>query len=549
MRWFWMWLLTISLMANPLEAELLAQLKKTGETEFSAVELALIASGAETPETLKAYVAKYQEFLDQIGAQAKEGNSVKKQAKNLHVALFKVLGKHDESNASLMDLLDDKVYSSVTATFVFTDLANQAGVKATSVETPLHAYTLIVDGDKEMPVENTGKSGFNMKHMKTTFPNFILDEEIVLEDEKEFVNLDYAFEHTIDTQHKISRKQLAAALFLKKAKFLGADQAEAIAQAVSLHTALAPESIFGKGYYDGHFFTLMHACLKDQKPLQGLEIGIPVAKRFPEVENFCGLLFNLGMLYFQNCDAKGDYADAIAMGEKIRPFLGPHREKFTQPMSMLYFNEAVGCFQKGDYEKAIELAEKVEQPHDINALNTLKGEAHAAWLDQMDKKGAFPQALALAAENLADEKGVNNYLIVLNHYHESLMNKGDFETCFKTLEEAPEQIRNSEVAENLRYNIYVAWLQHFERRDFDSTIPIYETLFADEGLNLKPEERESFEKNFAAMLAMRVQHLINEAQYDEAREKLDAAKKRFPKDENLKSIEENLTAILKRLNQ
>ena len=107
MRLFFVLILTGTLFANPLQQKMIDQVNETGDTEYSALQIALIASGVEEQENLAKYEKKYSDLLAQIAESAKKGNSVKKNAKNLHAAMFKKLGAHDESNGSLVALLDD----------------------------------------------------------------------------------------------------------------------------------------------------------------------------------------------------------------------------------------------------------------------------------------------------------------------------------------------------------------------------------------------------------------------------------------------------------
>ena len=111
-----------------LTDKLYAELSERGQTTFSDLEIALIASGVDSAESLDTYKGKYQALLDKLSLSDKQQRQKgKKKARTLHKMLFEALVKED-GEANLATLLDNGSYNTLSASYVFAALARRDGV-------------------------------------------------------------------------------------------------------------------------------------------------------------------------------------------------------------------------------------------------------------------------------------------------------------------------------------------------------------------------------------------------------------------------------------
>ncbi len=170
------------------EAKMLAE-AATGKLEtFTLTEAALIASGAVEPAKRKEYCEK----LDSIEADARKAlegiDNIKakgdKLLQFLHAGPMK--NGYESEQTDLTVVLDTGKFNCVSSAVLYNLLAQRLGLEVKAYSIPAsttgmgHAFSVLCDGDKRIPVETTNAKGFNVsENMKRTNKHEIGDLALI----------------------------------------------------------------------------------------------------------------------------------------------------------------------------------------------------------------------------------------------------------------------------------------------------------------------------------------------------------------------------------
>ncbi len=109
----------------------------TGKTDFSPLEVVLIAEGVNERQALAGYMQKYERLLEGMALSDKlAGQSDKKKVKSLLKNLFATLKGEAGESAGIRALVDEGRYSELSATLVFYDLAARNGINPSETGAP-----------------------------------------------------------------------------------------------------------------------------------------------------------------------------------------------------------------------------------------------------------------------------------------------------------------------------------------------------------------------------------------------------------------------------
>jgi len=591
-------LLGILAIGTDLQQALLDELSGDADTDRSGFQIVAIAANDVSSAQLADLENRYRELVDSILSDVKiRPKKPEKTAKQLHEKMFETLIHHDESNLSLYDLVEEKFYSSFTASYLMRDLAAKAGIDVSIGLSPAHAFC-VIRGQGDIVVECSRPDGFDVSYdFYKDLGRDLIKYEICTPDDLRYLDVQKTFD-SFYSRRGVTDRELASAMVLQVAfrnEFVKPDE---LTRALFLSHRLAPNSRFGEDYLDRKLYGRMYESYQDlqsdaspgpQRHEQVnllAELAASAATRFPENRDIPGLLFNTAIMRFQAMDIEKQYASALDYAARIKPLMSAFDDKIDAAISTLHFNYAIDLFNHGDFRKSIEQADLVEIGRDSAEFIHLMTNAYAqrgdqliddgdqvgaaemiAKLETMDKdkaaqlrvkldhkrlealhnSGDYATALEIATENLDTRGGVNNYLVVLTRHVEHLIAEQRLADAAEVLERVPDELRSEQAFADLKFNRYVAAINAYPKEDYKQTLPLYEQVLSDPELVISAEERAGFEENHAVSLALEVQSLMQSEAFELAGSKLERALERYPESKHLQALFEQWQSLQQRL--
>ncbi len=134
--------------------------------EADLTDAALIASGFETPSTLRSARARFESIASPLVEQLRAIPGERERAKKLLEALHQkggLLGEYDARATTLSEILDRRRYNCVSASVVYNLLAERLEIEPFAQLLPTHARTVLRFGAQQKPliVETTSADGFD----------------------------------------------------------------------------------------------------------------------------------------------------------------------------------------------------------------------------------------------------------------------------------------------------------------------------------------------------------------------------------------------------
>jgi len=489
--------------ANPLKDQLIRELSETGQTNFTDLEIALIASGVAEPDALQAYIEKYKALTERLKLNDKQLKlNPKKKARTIYKLVFSNLKREDPSISGILSILDNGSYSPLSATWLYVAASQDAGLDPSAYST-----------------------------MKERLDPYFLDG------------------------NPTSLKDIAASFLTVQAAVADENHLKEAGQSLKLSTLLSPQSTHGKGFSD---VTLYNMALKQFNanafvPAAWLALG--ATQRYPDVKEFQGLCYNIGIKIFQGTLTEGNWEEAIELGNLLAPHTGKYQEGFRKTLGTVYFNNAVNLYNAGNYKAALASLEHASPQQDgytdlvtgslSRLIETAVGEGDSETIDtllprleeidperannvktrlsqlklqDLDAAGQLEEALELAAGDLGSELGRNNYLSVLTRYSQSKRQES-LDAALTLLDGVPAVLKEQEALKTLRFNAYATWLNKYEDKQYDQVIPIFKRLFSDTKVSLTAEDKKVFRESYGNALYIEIQKLIEDRHFHKADEK------------------------------
>ena len=136
--------------ANDLLTDMNQELTQTGQTRFSDIQIALIASGIDSQTKLDAMTEKYEGIMAKLGLNEKQAKAKpKRKARTLHRKLFSWLKKENPDGTGVIATIDDGVYNHLSSTFFYMDLCQRndvSAVDAGSIQDRVNPYFFTESG-------------------------------------------------------------------------------------------------------------------------------------------------------------------------------------------------------------------------------------------------------------------------------------------------------------------------------------------------------------------------------------------------------------------
>ena len=131
--------------------------------QYTLIEAALIASGADNPEELDRYRRKYEIWREAAKAACLSGDSPRHRAEALFEFMHREIlpGGYDSGATELTGLLDTGRFNCASATVLFNALAADCGLDARAIELPRHAFSEIISAGDPLPIETTCPTWFH----------------------------------------------------------------------------------------------------------------------------------------------------------------------------------------------------------------------------------------------------------------------------------------------------------------------------------------------------------------------------------------------------
>lgn len=603
--------LSIGLLAQDARQTLLSQLTESGLTHMQPVEIALIAGGVSESD-LPQRVSEYETMIRALTANVDADKPAKKVAKQLFGDLFRQLKSHDEGSFALTELMDTQTYSTLTATFVFYDAAQRLGLNVQVVETPIHFFAILKDDKRDVFIEFFDRTSYDKRYSDyQSYARDLLTAGITDEQGLANIEIQDRFDLIRSQRRGITARELAADFFIKAASqkgFSGADQGVID---LEISNKLGPESWFGAGNLDREIHGKIHELYQAKETDKGLDLAIAGAQRFPQYQDFEPFLFNFAVLRIQALDQAKDYTAAFAVASRVASLLeGEAASQFGEVFPTLNHNYAVHLSQSKQYREALESAatalnqytslraELANRPgadakmddvdKSINAITDMIPRVQYAWTQELLKEGDhskanqilaelektapemanqiktnldqqalqdlyeagdYAEAMVIAAKRLTDPNGLQNYLATYNRYVSELIRQAEFERAFAVIDEAPSEVQDHTISNDLRYNAYIAWLNQVKDQAESKQLPIYAQMFADMKINFTADERAALISNHVAVFASRVEKSIASGAYDRADKQLAEAEQTYPKEPSLLALRQKIRTIQERLSE
>ena len=330
--------------ADTSSQNLARELRETGLTAYSDLEVALIAGGVEGADALAAQVTAYEAMMEKMaltGSKAKM--NAKKKPKVIHKKLFTWLRKAEPTSTAIDQLVAKRIYSPLTATYIYVDLSRRSGLKAADygqMQENLDPSLLALEGDDVL-------------------------------------------------------RRIASALFAARAVELPENETSQARKLLDISRLLAPENPHGKGFIDVRLYNRVLKLYNADQLEAACELAVGAAARFPEMEAFEGLCYNIGIKLFQTTAQNKEYQRILPLGEQLQPFTGQYKDGYAKTVATVYYNHAVELFNNGKFDLALAELEKADtdQPSYQQVLvGSLLGqiEAHI----EADKPDAIPALMA-----------------------------------------------------------------------------------------------------------------------------------------------------------
>lgn len=507
----------------------------TGQSDYSPVEVALLAEGLTTGEALEAYMQKYESLLVGMSLTAKQaGRSGKKRAKSLLKKLFGQLKSPGADFAGVRMLVDEGHYSDLSATLVFFDLAARHEIDLT-----------------DFAQAPEGLDPFFFSAAPATLVDVVAANLIA-----------GALHETGDPQ--TSRTMLR------------------------ISKALSPTSTYGTGTLDVRLYKQTYEHYQSESWETAALLASGAAARYPDLKEFQALCYNIGIRIFGVAGKGIEREPAMALGEMLAPFTGEFRNEFRGALATTAYNFAVDLYNRGSLEAALTALDQISDPPDpaanrqlalncierllesfrdsnqpdriepllvrMQGLDAERATRLRARLGQLELKavaesGDLEQAMRLALQDLDSEIGRNNYLSVLSQFNHTLRREKRYEHALAVLDETPDRLERREALQNLRFNTYVAWIKHFPDEDYTHLIPLYRRILADSKLELSSQDKNVYRENYGLVLYREIETLIAERRFDEANNKSKQALRLLPDHAALKRQRTLVDQIMERIRQ
>lgn len=467
-----------------------------GSTSFSSLEIALIASGMEDPEGLPEASAQLERFLEKLvpSEKQKEQSAAKQQRiilKNLGKAL-----KKQVLAATLQDGMTLGEYNPITASFYFDQALTKAGLK--------------------------GEAWPEEAEPAVTF---------------------------FGSTPAQSTQQVLSSLLIQHAERLIELQPEKAALCLQISLLLQAEAPFEAENLAREWYNHSYRLYERKALLEGARVITASARRFPALQEFQALCFNFGILLIQ--DKELGFAQKKSLVEGLIPLAGENGATLADTYEALKFNQAITYYEAAQFVDAWELGSTIERAPDANALKSLKssilenlieevasdGEPVDALLKQLAdldserhqriatrlkqiavksqyEQGNLDEALELASKQIDAENGRDNYIAVLQKITENLNAAQRFEEALKRLAATPKTHADPEQVANLRYNTYLAWLNH--PKDPLTQFSIYKQVLTDQTLSLSSRERASLQEGMGNAYYLQIEKLIADREFAKA---------------------------------
>lgn len=510
-----------------LSQNLLKQLE-AGDTQFRAVEMALIAGGSDTQADLTAQMAKLEPFLARLTLSDKQkSQSADKQAKALVKALGKAL-KKQEKTATIQDGLEKGSYNPTTASF-FLD----------------HAF------------EKAGLSG-------NTWPK------------KAAPAADFFKDRAEKRSHAI-----LASLWAQRAETLLKSDPTQAARCLQISRLLDARPLFEADRLEREWYNHTYKLYQDKSLIPGSELAYASATRFPKLEQFKAVCYNFGILLAQ--DKSIDFAQKAPLIRNLIPLTGEHQDTLDGTYQALGFNRAVTFYQEGDFEKAWDMAQTITKSPDAGALKNLKGASLEGVIESKVKagkdvsadlqtlkgidgerwqlletrlkqlavknqfeKGNLNEALALAEQQLDTDQGKQNYLAVLQKLVSQMVDGKQYEAVLKKLAGISADKASPQDLAGYKFNTYVAWLNDIQNPK--DQFPVYASLFADKSLNLSDQERSAMMDGWGNAYYQTIEKMIADRDFKGAQTLSGKALKTVPNHKALLKQKDLIKTIMARTN-
>ena len=533
MRFLAFFLISNLLVAGDLQTQLLENLEKTGEPQYSNLEIAFIASGATDSQELESLKTAYEQLLADLKLPEKLAKqSSKKKVKQIQKALFNRFKKEGGASATFIDLVKSERRSKLTATYFFLDLAKQEG---------------LANGDLATKSENLE-------------PAFLGESPSI-------------------------PREIISAFLVEQAATFSVERATGIRKALKLSERLAPKSTYGTDRLDRTFYNIAIKAYQDKAYMKSATIAAGASLRFPNLKELNNVCFNSGLQLFKSVGTQKNYEEVLELGHALSPFTGENQSQFEAMISTTRYNYGVGLYNAKNYEQAyVQFEKAIHYTGDnrrrllISSLSLTIGDMAQAGraeeaqallekleeldpeeaelarrrlaqlqLKVVDNSGDFKAALKLASKDVVSEIGRKNYLSVLTRYIQSLRTAGKLKEAFSALDQVHDTVKNDTILNDLRYNTYIIWLDRFDEKNYAEQLPIFKALFNDKKLTLQPEDESTLRENYGNALYREIEYLIGEQHFKEADQKSRVALKIAPKHDGLLQQRHLIDRILKRI--
>jgi len=532
------WLLAIIgvsfLWAGPLDDQLLQELRNQDSLSFDDTQMAFIASGAQTLDELADYVTRYTTLVEELSLPERYSQRpTKKKLKEIHRLLTGFLESPDKDNYSLIDLIERRTYSPLTATFLYIDILPSAD---------LH------------PEDYRASNGLFDSH-------FLSGREPW-------------------------RRELVASLFLMRAIQYGKTQVQFAAQSLHLSHLIAPGSQYGANRLDLKLYNYAYDLFQTQEYINASYLAAAAAQVFPKRTEFHALCVNLGIKVCDGAAAAGNTEDIFELANSLLPHTGPHRVQLEERLSRLRFEHAESLFNSQDYEAAINQCETIDSPHDAAAFGDLAIRALEAQIHRLAKanrmtdaepffakleardlsrasqlraslqvgqlqeilaSGKMPEALAEASQNVSASEGKDHYLSLLSFYVKTRWDLGQYGEATTVLGQAPATVRGESLVQSLRSETYTNWVGSLAEDDVPNRKRVFRRILSDRSLNLPNEKRREFETQYGHILHEEIKLLIWDDKFAEADQKSNEAMAILPNHQELSDQRQLLDTIMQRV--
>lgn len=534
MRWLWAILGVSVLWAGPLDEQLLREFERQTPPSFSDIEMAFIASGAQTIEEVRDYVTRYEALVAELKLPDRlSQRPAKKKLKELDQSLWRYLENPDSDDYSLIDLIERRTYSPLTATFLFLD---------------------IVPGSGLTPEEYRESEG--------------------------------RYEPYFMTNRVPTKRELVSALFLMRAVSYGTDQVEPASRALMLSHYLSPFSTFGVNRFDLKLYNQAYTLYQAKAFAAAAKLAAAAATCFPKREEFQPLCVNLGIQICDQAAASGSFESAFALATPLLDHSGPHRVQLAERLQQLHCEYAQALSESGQLEAALAQIESIELPHNAEAVRTLEittleqlirtmmeanqvdeAEPYFVKLEALDPpraeqlrlsleveqlqqvydSGRLPEVLAQARQSTTTSVGRDRYLNLLAFFVKTRWDLDSWPEALDALNDVPNALASDPAVRDLRQQTYTSWLDSLEDGDVATRKAVFQRLLADRRLDFSDEKTRAFRSQYGHLLHEEIKLLIWDDKFVEADAKSKEALAVLPNHAELLEQRQLLDTIMQRI--